>query len=180
MGFGVHKFSNWKKSVAELGHSDPFTSDVDPNIYFHSNDLFSKTTALMVLKFHMKHYQTTGHQTDKIQPDRECKMATITKNSETNKIIFFSPEPLGVFEGNFVRRIIVILVFRIIKMKKVCSRIRSQWPTFCVRVQLCQNADIPRHLTDFSQIQSELSANGVVSNLCDWAIHDGRWLPLLK
>ena len=32
--------------------------------------------------------------------------------------------------------------------------------------------------TEFSHIQSELSANGVVSNLCDWAIRNGRRLLL--
>ena len=44
----------------------------------------------MVLKFDMQHDQTLGLQSDKIQDGRESKMAAIAKNSETNKINFFS------------------------------------------------------------------------------------------
>ena len=54
------------------------------------NDLFSKTTASMVLKFHMQHDQTGRLQNGKIQPDRESKMAADTKNRTNNKINFFS------------------------------------------------------------------------------------------
>ena len=43
----------------------------------------------MVLKFHMQHYHTAGLQNIKTQPGQESEMATITKKSETNKIIFF-------------------------------------------------------------------------------------------
>ena len=37
-----------------------------------------------------------------------------------------------------------------------------------------------KHWTEFSHIQSECSATGALSNLCDWAIQDGRQLLLLK
>ena len=43
----------------------------------------------MVLKFYMQHDQTAGLHNDRIQPGRDSKMATITKNREINKIIFF-------------------------------------------------------------------------------------------
>ena len=39
----------------------------------------------MNLKFHMKHDQTAGLQTDKIQPGQESKMATNLKNSKPLK-----------------------------------------------------------------------------------------------
>ena len=55
----------------------------------------------MNLKFHMKHDQTAGLQTDKIQPGQESKMATNLKNSKTIKIIL-SPEWHGIFYWNFV------------------------------------------------------------------------------
>ena len=44
----------------------------------------------MNLKFHMQHDQTTRLQNNKIQSGREFKMATITKNSKTIKIVIFS------------------------------------------------------------------------------------------
>ena len=44
----------------------------------------------MVLKFHMRHDQTTGLENEKIQPDQESKMAASAKNSKINKINFFS------------------------------------------------------------------------------------------
>ena len=46
----------------------------------HSHDLFSKTIAPMVTKFHMQHDEAAGLQNDKIQPGRESKMAAIAKN----------------------------------------------------------------------------------------------------
>ena len=58
---------------------NPSKIDVDPGISVHSNDLFSETTATMVLKFHMQHDEVAGHQNDKIQASRESKMAAVTK-----------------------------------------------------------------------------------------------------
>lgn len=43
----------------------------------------------MVLKCHMQHGQTAGHQTDKIQSGRESNIAADTKNSKSNKTNFF-------------------------------------------------------------------------------------------
>ena len=45
----------------------------------------------------MWHDQTTGLKNEKIQCDRESKLATSAKNSKTNEINFFSPEQLGIF-----------------------------------------------------------------------------------
>ena len=63
------------ETVAELGHNDRLKIYVDPSkIYFdpdiqvHSNDLFSKSTAPMVLKFHMQHDKVVGLQNDEVQP----------------------------------------------------------------------------------------------------------------
>ena len=50
-------------------------------------------------------------------------MATITKGSKTNKINILSAEPLGIFSGNFAWSISGIFVFRIIKMKNICSKL---------------------------------------------------------
>ena len=44
----------------------------------------------MNLKFHMQHDQTPRLQNNKIQSGREFKMATVTKNSKTIKIVIFS------------------------------------------------------------------------------------------
>ena len=55
----------------------------------HLNDLFSETTAHMVVKFHMQHDRTSGLQNDKIQCGRESKMATDAKNNKTTKINFY-------------------------------------------------------------------------------------------
>ena len=57
--------------------------------FFSRMDLFSETTEPMVLKFHLQQDQTLGLQNDKIQGDRESKMATNAKNSKTNISIFF-------------------------------------------------------------------------------------------
>ena len=59
-------------------------------ILSHLSGLFSETTALMVLKFHMQHDQTLELQNDKITLGRGSKMAANAKNSKTNKINFFS------------------------------------------------------------------------------------------
>ena len=55
-----------KKMLTELGPSDrlniyvnPSKIYVNPGIEVHSNDVFSKTTAPMILKFHMQ--QAAGH-----------------------------------------------------------------------------------------------------------------------
>ena len=60
-----------KKIVTELGHSEGlkiyFNHSkiyVNPGIQVHSNDLFSETTARMVLKFHMQHDKAAGLQND--------------------------------------------------------------------------------------------------------------------
>ena len=60
----------------------PFTIYLDRRSLVHSNDLFPKTNAPMVLKFQMLHYQTPRPQNYKIQPGREFKMADNTKISK--------------------------------------------------------------------------------------------------
>ena len=61
------------KIIIELGHSDhlkiyvhPSKIYVDSGSLVHSNDLFSETTAPMVLKFHMQHEEAARLQNDKI------------------------------------------------------------------------------------------------------------------
>ena len=44
----------------------------------------------MNLKFHIQHNQTPRFQNSKIKSGREFKMAAVTKNSKTNKIVIFS------------------------------------------------------------------------------------------
>ena len=68
-------FRSWghKKSIAELGHSDRLKIYVDYwKIYVDlTSNLFSETTASLVLKFHMQHDEATGLQNDDILPGRE-------------------------------------------------------------------------------------------------------------
>ena len=47
-----------------------------------TNNFFSKSTAHIVVKIHMKHDQTQGFQNSKIGSGRESKMAAITKNKK--------------------------------------------------------------------------------------------------
>ena len=44
-------------------------------------ELFSETTAPMVLKFHMQHDKAAGLQNDRIQAGRKSKMAAAAKNN---------------------------------------------------------------------------------------------------
>ena len=55
------------KMFTELGHRDHYKSfvnpskiNVNPGNQVHSNDLFSGTTAPMILKFHMQHDKAAG------------------------------------------------------------------------------------------------------------------------
>ena len=77
-----------KKMLTELGHSDrlkiyvnPSKIYVSPGIRVNSNDLFSETTAPMILKFHMQHDKGTGLQKNKIQAARESNITAVAKNS---------------------------------------------------------------------------------------------------
>ena len=70
----------------ELGHSDclkihinPSKIYVNPGIQVHSYDLFSATTAPMILKFHMQHDKAAGLQKNKIQAAWESKMDVVAK-----------------------------------------------------------------------------------------------------
>ena len=57
----------------------------------NSKQLFvSKTTEAIVVKFHLKYYQTPGFQNYKFGLGQESKMAIITKNSKNIEINFFS------------------------------------------------------------------------------------------
>ena len=56
----------------------------------YSNIFFYKTTKSTVLKFPMEHDLTPGSQNCKTGSGRISKMAAVTKNSENNKINFFS------------------------------------------------------------------------------------------
>ena len=84
-----------KKLLTELGDSDrlkihinPSKIYINPGIKVHSHDLFSKTTAPMILKFHMQHDKAAGLQKSKIQAAWESNMAAFAKNSSTTKINF--------------------------------------------------------------------------------------------
>ena len=56
----------------------------------------------------------------------------------------FSPEPLDIIGYKFDWNINGTLVLKIMKIKKKHSRVRSQWPTLCLQVQCCSNANISR------------------------------------
>ena len=81
----------------------------------------------MNLKFHMQHDQTLGLQNSKIQSGREFKMAAITKNNKTNKIVIFSRTTRYIWL-KFCMNINRTSMLIDIKMKKICSLIRSEWP----------------------------------------------------
>ena len=66
----------------------------------YSNIFFYKTIAPTVLKFYMEHDLPPRSQNYEIGSGRISKMATITKNSKNNKIIFFS-RTAGYFWLNF-------------------------------------------------------------------------------
>ena len=62
-----------KKNCYRIGHSEglkmyvnPSKIYVNPGTSVHSNDLFSETTAALVLKIHMQHDKVAGLQNDKI------------------------------------------------------------------------------------------------------------------
>ena len=56
----------------------------------------------------------------KIRSDRETKMFTVTINSKTNKVTFFSssPEPLDIIGYKFAWNISGSLVFKSVKTNK--------------------------------------------------------------
>ena len=96
------------------------------NIFKQLQTSFSlKTIASIVVKFHMEHGLTPGFQNFKIGPGQESKMAAMTKNSKNNKI-HSSPEQLGKIGYKFAWNISGTLVFKIINVKEIHSRIRSQ------------------------------------------------------
>ena len=125
----------------------------------------------MVLKFHMQHDQTLGLQNDKILLGQESKLAANGKNSKTYNINFF-PEWHGIFGWYFVWSINGTVLLRIINWKKIGCRIRSQWPTSCLRVQFCQNANISitknseKCITDFILWTTKWILTKSVSNWC--------------
>ena len=79
----------------------------------------------MVLKFHMQYDQTLGLQNDKIPLGREPKMAGSAKNSKTNKINLFSRMAWYIWLI-FCMKQLGTLLLKIIKLKKIGCRIRSQ------------------------------------------------------
>ena len=54
------------------------------------SSFFSNTTEAILVKFHLQYDQTPGFQNYKFGLSQESKMATVTKNSKTIKINFFS------------------------------------------------------------------------------------------
>ena len=66
--------------------------------------------------------ETPGFQNYRIGSGQESKMATVTKNSKKS----FSPVPLDTIAYKFAWNIRGALVFKIVKIKKLHSRIRSQ------------------------------------------------------
>ena len=92
-----------KKKLTELGHSEglkiyvnPSKIYVNPGIYVHSNDLFSETTAPMVLNFHMQHDKAAGLQNDQIPAGWESRWLLLLKIAKPLKSNFL-PEPLNIF-----------------------------------------------------------------------------------
>ena len=59
-------------------------------LYNFKKTFFSKTTEAIVVKFHLKYDQTPGFQNYEFGLGQESKMATVTINSKTIKINFFS------------------------------------------------------------------------------------------
>ena len=60
------------------------------NIFKHfQTTFFSKASIPIVVKFQMKHDQTSEFQNYKIGSGQESMMAAVTKNSKNNKINFF-------------------------------------------------------------------------------------------
>ena len=82
------------------------------------------TTAPTVLKTHMEHDLTPGFQNCKIVSGRISKMAAVTKIAKTTKST--SPGPLNIFGYILAWNINETLVFRIVKMKKICGVVVSQ------------------------------------------------------
>ena len=78
------------------GHSDFKVKCLTFGLYTQVSDsgplgpLVSKTTEAIVVKFHLKYDQTPGFQNYEFGLGQESKMATVTKNSNTIKINFFS------------------------------------------------------------------------------------------
>ena len=64
------------------------------------SNIFDKTTAPTVLKFHVEHDLAPGSQNCKIGSGRMSKIAAPTTNSKNNKMIFFS-RTIGYFWLNF-------------------------------------------------------------------------------
>ena len=85
--------------------------------------LFSKTIALTFVKFHMKHDQ--GLRIIKLGQVEYLRWPLLLKIAKTIKSTS-SPEPLGIIGYKFVWNISGNLVFKIIRIKKIHSRIRSQ------------------------------------------------------
>ena len=75
----------------------------------------------------MKHDQTPGFQNYKTGPGQESKMAAVMRRSKTTKSTS-SPEPLGIIGYKLAWNISGTLVFKIIKIREIHSRIRSQLP----------------------------------------------------
>ena len=91
--------------------------------------IISETTAPMVPKFYVWHNQSTGLLDEKIQSRWESKMGFSAKNHKTNEINFNSmAERLRIVVWNFASIISETLEFKNIKIKIICSEIRSQWP----------------------------------------------------
>ena len=79
----------------------------------------------MNLKFHMQRDQTAGFRPVKVSLVENPIWPPILKMAKPLKSTF-SPEWLGIFGCNFVCITSGILMLSDIKMKKICSEIRSQ------------------------------------------------------
>ena len=76
----------------------------------------------------------------KVKNPRWPPLLKIAKPSK----LTFSPEPLDIIGYKFDWNINGTLVFKIMKIRKKHSRVRSQWPTLCLQVQFCSDANISR------------------------------------
>ena len=84
-----------KKKITELGHSDRLKIHVNPSkftstlaIKFIQNDLLSKVTAPMGLKFDLQHYKAAGLQNDKIQAGRDQTWPLLLKIAKPQNSTF--------------------------------------------------------------------------------------------
>ena len=100
----------------------------------------------MILKFHVQHDNAAGLQKSKIQAAGESNMAAFAKNSSTTKINFSCWTTWYIWQKFCIEHELDLDFLELSKWKKIYNRIRSQWPTSCLRALFCLNANISRNV----------------------------------